>query len=767
MAEKRLRYAFIGDAKSLINATRKSDTALGKLSRSVTKVGSAAVTGFGVIGAAAVAVGASAIKAASDAAEAGTAFEVTFGESVKNITPFIEDFANKAGLADFELKDLLKTTGAITQGIGFTQEESAKLSEQLAIVAGDVAAFNNVQGGAKPVIESFTKALLGERESLKTYGVTILEADVKTKAFAQTGKTNAAQLTQQEKALATLSLIQEKTTVSQGYLNAETDSFAGRLNKLQGEIKQVQADLGKDLLPIATELLPVFSNLVSEVGTGLTPVIKELAPVIQKLVDIFTILAPVLLPLLEKGFSILAKSLDLIVMGAEGAVSVYDTLKNETGELNSFTHDYIGTNEDLANSLQYTSFSTKELTAREKALEIQMARSIAMDAFYLQQHKDRIKASNDLQVEVQNEDDMINNLIRTNQANTDAIRNQAEEIQNSLLPNLSALVSARNRIIAIQEKEENATKALTRAKTDLIEAGQDLIDVDEDIERGNEDLEKANDAIAQAEIDLTKAKKEAAKVTDEERLSILRQEEAVNQLIEAQDGSEIKTLELAIARERLNELNNEATGSNYEVEEAERNLTQAQEEAIRVQERITELQEKKEKLRIREIELTDAVKKRQEDLNKASKNNIDVLIALAEAQERYNTALLALGDGKMNAAFKKVADLTETTSDNVSNALETMGIDTGTGGDIPPSKPSKVVDPLAGFNARQAADRNANAARGRATAVALGGAARFGETTINFNGNVGNEQDAANKVVEALKRYEKTNGNLSRTINLN
>ena len=31
---KQLRYAFIGDAKSLVNATKKSDSALGKLARS-------------------------------------------------------------------------------------------------------------------------------------------------------------------------------------------------------------------------------------------------------------------------------------------------------------------------------------------------------------------------------------------------------------------------------------------------------------------------------------------------------------------------------------------------------------------------------------------------------------------------------------------------------------------------------------------------------------------------------------------------------------
>jgi hypothetical protein len=119
----------------------------------------------------------------------------------------------------------------------------------------------------------------------------------------------------------------------------------------------------------------------------------------------------------------------------------------------------------------------------------------------------------------------------------------------------------------------------------------------------------------------------------------------------------------------------------------------------------------------------------------------------------------------MNAAFDKVANLTETTAENVESALDSMGIDTGTGGDKAPSKKPKVVDPLAGFNARQAQEANANRQRGLATATAMGGASRFGEVTINFNGNVGSNQDAAQKTVEALKHYEKNNGNLSRVIN--
>ena len=96
MAEKRLRYAFIGDADSLLGSIRKSDTALGKFSGSVGKVGSAAVTGFGIVGAAAAAAGLAAIKTETFRRNRSrNCIEVTFGDRVKNLTPFIDEFANK------------------------------------------------------------------------------------------------------------------------------------------------------------------------------------------------------------------------------------------------------------------------------------------------------------------------------------------------------------------------------------------------------------------------------------------------------------------------------------------------------------------------------------------------------------------------------------------------------------------------------------------------------------------------------------------------
>ena len=59
--------------------------------------------------------------------------------------------------------------------------------------------------GAKAVLDAMTKSLLGENESLKTYGIAISQAEVQTKAFEMTGKTQASQLTKQEKGKKTTS----------------------------------------------------------------------------------------------------------------------------------------------------------------------------------------------------------------------------------------------------------------------------------------------------------------------------------------------------------------------------------------------------------------------------------------------------------------------------------------------------------------------------------------------------------------------------------
>ena len=245
------------------------------------------------------------VNLASDAMEAEAAFQATFGDAIPQFGTFIEDFSKKAGLAEFELQDLLKTTGMVLQGIDMSAEASVGFSQNLATLAGDVAAFNNVQGGTQPVLEAMTKALLGERESLKTYGIAISEAEVQTQAFAMTGKTAASELTKQEKAQATLELITRKSAVTQGYLNAEQESYATKSKQAAAQVKELKAKMGEALLPIVTALIPKIMDLVEQIGPMLIGAMQKAAPFIDTIGEVLGALIP---PILMVG-SVLVKLL--------------------------------------------------------------------------------------------------------------------------------------------------------------------------------------------------------------------------------------------------------------------------------------------------------------------------------------------------------------------------------------------------------------------------------------------------------------------------
>jgi len=291
-ANKKVSISIIGKTKQFTDSLTKSQKVLQGFGSAAAKIGKAAAFGIAGVGVAAATVGKDLVNLASDAGEARSAFETTFGDALPVVSGFVEEFANKAGLAAFELEGLLTNTGAVLQGIDFTADASADLGTKLAALAGDVASFANVQGGAQPVLEAFTKSLLGENESLKTYGIAISQAEVETKAFEMTGKSSRNELTKQERALATYELLLKKTTVQQGDLNRTQDSFANKSRKAQAQVKELKVQLGQELLPIAEQLLPVIVDVVQEVGPSLIQAIKGVAPFISSLAEIFGLLAP-------------------------------------------------------------------------------------------------------------------------------------------------------------------------------------------------------------------------------------------------------------------------------------------------------------------------------------------------------------------------------------------------------------------------------------------------------------------------------------------
>ncbi len=207
-------------------------------------------------------LGVNVTKMAIDAGEAKAAFDTTFGTALPRATAFVDDFANKAGFATFELQQMLAITGNVVQGIGATEEESAALSESMAILAGDVASFSNASGGAEAVLLALQSAINDEREALKTYGLAINEAEVQQRALNTTNKLAAGNLTRLEKAQATVAIAYEKAGKAIGDLDRTQDSAANTLRRIGARLKEAGVAAGDTLLPALEDLLPIVEDLI-------------------------------------------------------------------------------------------------------------------------------------------------------------------------------------------------------------------------------------------------------------------------------------------------------------------------------------------------------------------------------------------------------------------------------------------------------------------------------------------------------------------------
>ena len=191
--------------------------------------------------------------------ETGSKFATVFGpESAAQVQSFLDGFANKAGLTNVQAQGLVSTTGAIAQGLGFSQKASAGFAQDIVKLSADLSSFNNIP--TEEVLMGVNSALTGEREQMKRLGIVIQEADVQAKAFAQTGKTNAKMLTQQEKATATLALITEKAGVAVGDLDRTQGSAANVARRLMAQFKDLRDAIANALMPAFRSFLRTMES---------------------------------------------------------------------------------------------------------------------------------------------------------------------------------------------------------------------------------------------------------------------------------------------------------------------------------------------------------------------------------------------------------------------------------------------------------------------------------------------------------------------------
>ena len=124
-----------------------------------------------------------------------------------------------------------------------------------------MASFTNVEGGAATAGQALTKALLGERESVKQLGIAITDADLK--AFAEEQGLVFKELDKVAKATLTFELAARQSTNAIGDYERTSGSFANQTRRLMADLENLGVEIGQVLLPIAQKGIALFRKLVS------------------------------------------------------------------------------------------------------------------------------------------------------------------------------------------------------------------------------------------------------------------------------------------------------------------------------------------------------------------------------------------------------------------------------------------------------------------------------------------------------------------------
>ena len=284
-----------GKAKSELGDLDESLKGLGKSSDKAVKKTAKMAKGFSRLGRALIAggivfgivkIGKHLVKLASAAEETENKFNVTFSSLQNEAQKTAASFAANFGLAEQASQKLLSDTGDLLTGFQFTQAEALALSEQVNILAGDLASFSNIEGGTERASKALTSALLGETESVKSLGIVIRQADVMQRVAAKGMGNLTGMALMQAKAQATLEIATEQSKNALGDFERSQDSAANVARRVNARLTDMQTELGEKLLTPIRNAGLAFLNLARDggiVGKVLTALLNIIGDAINGL----------------------------------------------------------------------------------------------------------------------------------------------------------------------------------------------------------------------------------------------------------------------------------------------------------------------------------------------------------------------------------------------------------------------------------------------------------------------------------------------------
>jgi hypothetical protein len=235
----------------------------------VLAVGIAAIVGGGAI------VGKELLELGTRLEQMDAKAKTVFGDQKSLVDKWAKANANAMGLTSREATGLAANFADLLIPMKFTREQAAKMSTDVVGLSGALSQWSGGTRSAAEVSEILAKAMLGERDSLKELGISILDADVKARLLKKGQQDLTGAALEQAKAIATQELIFEKSADAQA-------AFAEGSDKLIGRQQAAKAKLRELVDTLAVGLLPVFHTVVSFIADKVVPAVGQIVGKIQK-----------------------------------------------------------------------------------------------------------------------------------------------------------------------------------------------------------------------------------------------------------------------------------------------------------------------------------------------------------------------------------------------------------------------------------------------------------------------------------------------------
>jgi SLT domain-containing protein len=217
------------------------------------------------------------VAQSSDLNETLSKSRTIFGSNAADVEKWSRTSASSFGLSRAAALDAAAQFGNMFQQLGFTGAESARTSKSLVKTAADLGSFNNVD--PSDVLDRIGAAMRGEYDSLQQLIPNISAARVEQEALSATGKSSATQLTAQEKATATLAIVQRDGAKAAGDFAKTSGGLANQQRIAAAQVGDLKAAIGDALAPAITSLVQVgttqFLPFLTDLAQRRGPAVAE------------------------------------------------------------------------------------------------------------------------------------------------------------------------------------------------------------------------------------------------------------------------------------------------------------------------------------------------------------------------------------------------------------------------------------------------------------------------------------------------------------